>query len=498
MARGDQSKCSRVGTSRRSSRYGRTSSAARPRKRLPRPAVRRKCWPVRSGKTVQPRHPVRSSERRRGRRRRSSRRGPACAGQAATMENNPIKNLFSVPDLRNRILFTLALLGVYRIGNHVTTPGVNQDALLLLADQTKNTMFGLYDMFSGQNLSKVTIFALGVMPYISSSIILQLLTVVWPYLERISKEGELGRRKITQYTRYLTLALALVQSLGIAIWLERNTNLTGGLPLVFNPGWGFRFMCVTTLTTGTMFIMWLGEQITERGIGNGMSLLIYAGIVDGIIPGILRTFDQMQTGQIGLLRILFLAIMMVAVIAAIVLVERGHRRITVQYAKRVVGRRQYGGASTHIPLKVNTGGVIPVIFASSILAFPATLAQMFQAGSWGRAVIDQLAYGMPLYNLLYVLGIVFFAYFYTAIIFNPDDVAENMRKYGGFIPGIRPGKRTAEYIDTILARITLVGAIYLALVAILPEFLLTGFKVAPIPFIGESLDRFLPQFITQG
>jgi preprotein translocase subunit SecY len=411
---------------------------------------------------------------------------------------NPIKNLFAVTDLRNRILFTLGLIGVYRIGAHIPTPGVNEGALAIMAEQARNSMLGLYDMFTGGNLSKVTIFALGVMPYISSSIILQLLTVVWPYLERISKEGELGRRKITQYTRYLTLGLALVQSLGIAVWLERNTNIAGGLPLVYNPGWGFRFMCVTTLTTGTMFIMWLGEQITERGIGNGMSLLIYAGIVDGIVPGILRTFDQMQTGQIGLFRILFLAIMMIAVIAAIVLVERGHRRITVQYAKRVVGRRQYGGASTHIPLKVNTGGVIPVIFASSILAFPATIATMFQAGSWGRAFTDQLTYGMPLYNLLYVVGIIFFAYFYTAIIFNPDDVAENMRKYGGFIPGIRPGKRTAEYIDTILARITLVGAVYLAMVALLPEFLMTGFRVAPIPLIGERLDAVLPTWFTQG
>ena len=412
--------------------------------------------------------------------------------------DNALKNLFAVADLRNRILFTLALLGVYRVGSHIPTPGVNQAALAILAEQLQNTMFGLYDMFSGQNLSKVTIFALGIMPYISSSIILQLLTVVWPYLERISKEGELGRRKITQYTRYLTCVLAVVQALSIAIWLESQSQIAGGLPLVYEPGWGFRLMCVLTLTTGTAFIMWLGEQITERGIGNGMSLLIFAGIVVGFPSAVLTTFDQMQTGQISLIRVLFLLVMMVAVVAAIIFVERGHRRITVQYAKRVVGRRQYGGSSTHIPLKVNTGGVIPVIFASSILAFPATLAQMFPSGGWGRAVIDQLAYGMPLYNLLYVVGIIFFAYFYTAIIFNPDDVAENMRKYGGFIPGIRPGKRTAEYIDTILARITLVGALYLAMVAILPEFLITGFKVAPIPFIGEQLDAVTPRWITEG
>jgi preprotein translocase subunit SecY len=414
------------------------------------------------------------------------------------MENNPLKNLWQITDLRNRVLFTLGMLGVYRIGNHIPTPGVNQTALALLAEAQKNTMFGLYDMFSGGNLSKVTIFALGIMPYISSSIILQLLTVVWPYLERLSREGELGRRKITQYTRYLTGVLAIVQSLSIAIFLERQTQIAGGLPLVFNPGWGFRLLCVLTLTTGTIFIMWLGEQITERGVGNGMSLLIFAGIIVGFPRGILQTFDQMQTGQISLFRIFFLLVMMVVVIAAIIFVERGHRRIVVQYAKRVVGRRQYGGSSTHIPLKVNTGGVIPVIFASSILAFPATLATMFQSGGWGRAIVDQLAYGMPLYNLLYIVGIIFFAYFYTAIIFNPDDVAENMRKYGGFIPGIRPGKRTAEYIDTILARITLVGAFYLAAVAILPEFLITGFKVAPIPFIGDQLDAALPQWFTQG
>jgi preprotein translocase subunit SecY len=414
------------------------------------------------------------------------------------MENNPLKNLWQIADLRNRVLFTLGMLGVYRIGNHIPTPGVNQTALALLADAQKNTMFGLYDMFSGGNLSKVTIFALGIMPYISSSIILQLLTVVWPYLERLSREGELGRRKITQYTRYLTGVLAIVQSLSIAIFLERQTQIAGGLPLVYNPGWGFRLLCVLTLTTGTIFIMWLGEQITERGVGNGMSLLIFAGIIVGFPRGILQTFDQMQTGQISLFRIFFLLVMMVVVIAAIIFVERGHRRIVVQYAKRVVGRRQYGGSSTHIPLKVNTGGVIPVIFASSILAFPATLATMFQSGGWGRAIVDQLAYGMPLYNLLYIVGIIFFAYFYTAIIFNPDDVAENMRKYGGFIPGIRPGKRTAEYIDTILARITLVGAFYLAAVAILPEFLITGFKVAPIPLIGDRLDAVLPQWFTQG
>jgi preprotein translocase subunit SecY len=414
------------------------------------------------------------------------------------MLHESLKNILSVSDLRTRILFTLGLLGVYRIGNHIPTPGVNTEALQILAEQAARTMFGLYDMFSGGNLARVTVFALGIMPYISASIILQLLTVVSPTLERLSKEGELGRRKITQYTRYGTIVLSVVQAAGIAIYLESYSNVAGGLPLVYSPGWGFRIMTVLTLTTGTTFIMWLGEQITERGIGNGMSLIIFAGIVVNFPGAVLVTLDQMRTGQISLLRIAILMVVMVAVVAAIIYVERGHRRVTVQYAKRVVGRRMYGGSSTHIPLKVNTGGVMPVIFASSLLAFPATFASVVPSGGWGEAVLRQLSYGMPLYNLLYVVGIIFFAFFYTAIIFNPDDVAENMRKYGGFIPGIRPGKRTAEYIDTILTRVTLAGAIYLAMIAILPELLLTGIKVAPIPFIGEFLDQLLPRVITEG
>ena len=294
------------------------------------------------------------------------------------------------------------------------------------------------------------------------------------------------------------MVLAVAQAMAIAVYLERQTNIAGGLPLVYEPGWGFRLMCVLTLTTGTMFVMWLGEQITERGIGNGMSLLIFAGIVVNFPRAVTLTFDQLRTGQIGLIRLVLLVALMVAVVAAIIFVERGQRRIVVQYAKRVVGRRQFAGTSTHIPLKVNTGGVIPVIFASSLLAFPATLTGFFQAGGWGDAVVRQLAYGMPLYNLLFVSLILFFAYFYTAIIFNPDDVSENMRKYGGFIPGIRPGKRTAEHIDTILTRITLAGAVYLCLIAILPEFMITGFQVAPIPFVGEWLDAGLPDWFTSG
>ncbi len=414
-----------------------------------------------------------------------------------------LRNIFAVPDLRKRVLFTFGLLAVYRIGHVIYVPGINHRALEQLWEQaSQNSMFGLYDMFSGGNLSRVTIFALGIMPYISASIILQLLAVVWPYLERLSKEGELGRRKITQYTRYGTILLSVVQSLGIAIWLESGFGATGGAPLVYYPGWGFRLMTVLTLTTGSGFIMWLGEQITERGVGNGMSLIIYAGIVVNFPGAVMTTVGQLSGGQLGLGSMAVLLVAMVFIVAAIVFIERGHRRVTVQYAKRVVGRRMYGGSSTHIPLKVNTGGVIPVIFASSIIAFPVTIFSMLpsaRAGTgWAAAIVDQLKWGNPLYNLLYVAGIIFFAYFYTAIIFNPDDVAENMRKYGGFVPGIRPGKRTAEYIDTILTRLTLAGAIYLALLAILPEFLMAGFKVAPIPLIGEWLDANLPRFITNG
>ena len=408
-----------------------------------------------------------------------------------------LRNIFTISDLRRRVLFTLAILAVYRFGSVIPTPGVNTAALAILAEQMAGTMFGLYNMFSGGNLAQVTIFALGIMPYISASIILQLLTVVWPYLERLSKEGELGRRKITQYTRYGTLVLCGVQAMAIAFWLESQTNISGGLPLVDDPGWGFRAMVLLTLTTGTCFIMWLGEQITERGIGNGMSLIIFAGIVVNLPAAVLNTIDQLRTGQIGVIRLLILLIAMILVIGAVVFIERGQRRVPVQYAKRVVGRKMYGGTSTFIPLKVNTGGVIPVIFASSLLAFPATIAAALPEG-WAQRVTDNLVNGMPLYYLLYMGGIIFFAYFYTAIIFNPDDVAENMRKYGGFVPGIRPGKRTAEYIDTILTRITLVGAIYLAIVAVLPDLMIVGFQVNAIPFIGDSLDAVTPRFITDG
>ena len=412
------------------------------------------------------------------------------------------QNIFKVPELKRRVLMTLVLLAAYRLGAHVPTPGIDAAALAEFFNQVQGTLLGMVDLFSGGNLRRLTVFALGIMPYISASIILQLLTVVWPYLEKLSKEGELGRRKITQYTRYGTVLLSIVQSLGIAVYLEKMT-LGQQFQIVASPGIAFKAMTVLTLTTGTAFIMWLGEQITERGIGNGMSLLIFAGIVVGFPRGVIDSVQRIARGEIGLITAILLLVMMVLVVAAIVFVERGQRRITVQYAKRVVGRRMYGGQSTHLPLRVNTSGVIPVIFASSIIAFPQTIASFFQANNpWMQTVSEQLKWGMPLYNLLYVSFIIFFCYFYTAIVFNPDDVAENMRKYGGFVPGIRPGKRTAEYLDHILGRITFGGAIYLALIALLPEFLMAGFKVAPIPVIGPPLDLFLNDnnlgWITEG
>jgi preprotein translocase subunit SecY len=403
-----------------------------------------------------------------------------------------LQNMFSIPDLRKRILFMLGLLGVYRIGAHIPTPGIDTAALESFFLNNQGTVFGFVDMFSGGNFRRLTIFALGIMPYITASIILQLLTVVWPYLEKLSKEGELGRRKITTYTRYLTVVLGAVQSAGIAIALQRAGTF------VINPGIGFILMTMLTLTTGTAFIMWLGEQITERGIGNGMSLIIFAGIVVGLPAAITEVYQKLTTGEWSVLTLLVLGALMIAVVAFIVLVERGQRRIPVQYAKRVVGRRVLGGQSTHLPLRVNTGGVIPVIFASSILTFPQTFALAMSENSVLRRITDQLRFGEPLYNLLQVLGIIFFCYFYTSIIFNPNEVADNMRKYGGFIPGIRPGKKTADYVNTILTRITLVGALYLALIAVIPEFMITGFHVQNIPFIGPGLDAALPQFITQG
>ena len=408
------------------------------------------------------------------------------------------RNIFAIPDLRNRLIFTFAVLAVYRIGAFIPIPGVDPVAIKEFTTAAEGTVLGFLNLFSGGALGRMTVVALGIMPYISASIILQLLTVVWPYLEKLSKEGELGRRKITQYTRYGTVVLSVIQGMGISFFLERTTA-PGGAPLVPEDlqGWGFRLITVLTLTTGTAFVMWLGEQITERGIGNGISLIIFAGIVVGLPSAIISTITDMRTGSLSIITIAILLVFMIGVVAAIVYMERAQRRIPIQYAKRVVGRRVYGGQSTYLPLRLNTGGVIPVIFAASIMSFPQTLGQMID-NRWLQKIVEALNYGEPLYNLIYFLSIVFFCYFYTSIIFNPEDTAENMRKYGGFIPGIRPGKRTAEFIDRILTRITLVGALYLALVAILPQILISGFKVATIPMIGPTLDAFLPRWFTEG
>jgi preprotein translocase subunit SecY len=405
-------------------------------------------------------------------------------------------NIFNVPDLRKRVVFTFLLLAVYQLGAHIPAPGVDPVAVTEFFRASAGSLFGFLDIFSGGALRRLSVFALGIMPYISASIILQLLTVVWPYLEKLSKEGEMGRKKITQYTRYGTVLLSFIQASGIALWLEKQTT-PNGAHLVPHPGWGFRLMTVLTLTTGTIFIMWLGEQITERGIGNGISLIIFAGIVVGLPRAIFGLFQQVRQGQLGFLTLLGVLIFMVAIVALIVFVERAQRRIPVQYAKRVVGRRVYGGQNTYLPLRVNTGGVIPIIFAISIIQIPYYFSN-FVGTDWMKKVSASLGQGQPLYVLLYGLGIVFFCYFYTSIVFNPTDTADNMRKYGGFIPGIRPGRKTADYIDTVLSRLTIVGAIYLTFVALLPEFLSNGFKVQGLPWIGPRLDVILPRFFTQG
>jgi preprotein translocase subunit SecY len=409
------------------------------------------------------------------------------------------KNIFNIPELRGRVLFTLGMLAVYRIGAHIPTPGIDSQALLNLFQQQQGTILGFVDLFSGGNFSRLTIFALGIMPYITASIILQLLTVVWPYLEKLSKEGEAGRKKITQYTRYGTVLLSVVQSYGIAIWLQ--TSNTGGTgQIVLHPGIAFQLMTVLTLTTGTAFIMWLGEQISERGIGNGISLIIYAGIVVGLPNAVANTVQDLRTGSINAIVVLLLLLIMTLVVAAIVLVERAQRRIPIQYARRVVGRRVYGGASTYLPLRVNTAGVIPVIFASSMLAIPQTFGafQGLQNVQWLQNLLRQLDYSAPLYNLFYFVMIIFFCFFYVSIIFNPMDQADNMKKYGGFIPGIRPGRKTAEYIDRILTRLTTGGAVYLGMVSLLPVFLISGIRVQMLPWIGPTLDGVLPSFITTG
>ena len=403
-----------------------------------------------------------------------------------------LQNIWNVPELKKRILYMLGLLAVYRIGAYIPIPFIDPLALQQWFNQNSTGVLGFLDLFSGGSLRRLTVFALGIMPYITASIILQLLTVVWPYLEKLSKEGELGRRKITTYTRYLTVVLSAIQSATMALAFQRTAGI------VTHPGPGFILMTMITLTSGTAFIMWLGEQITERGIGNGMSLIIFAGIVVRLPSAIYEIYTKVANQDWSPLVVLLIIAVIVAIVAFVVLVERGQRRITVQYAKRVVGRRVLGGQSTHLPLKVNTSGVIPVIFASSVLAFPQTIGTMFPNSRFSLWVQDNLANGDPLYNLLYLGGIIFFSYFYTSIIFNPNEIADNMRKYGGFIPGIRPGKRTAEYVNDILTRITLVGGLYLAFVALIPELMYTGFHVQELPWIGPSLDAILPSFLTQG
>ena len=404
-------------------------------------------------------------------------------------------NIFRIPDLRKRILFTLGLLAVYRLGGHIPTPGVNADKLQQFFEQNRGTFLGFVDLFSGGQLRRLTIFALGIMPYITASIILQLLTVVYEPLAKLQKEGELGRKKITQWTRYLTLGLSAVQSLAIAMSLGKAGDF------VVNPGPGFILMTMLTLTTGSVFIMWLGEQITERGVGNGMSLLIFAGIVVGLPRGVADLADKAKNGTWGAVTPVLMAalvVFMVLVVGFIVYVERSERRIPVQYAKRVVGRKVMGGQSTHLPLRVNAGGVMPVIFASSILTLPQTVGYGLRDNRNFGGLMHALGWGEPLYTLLYALGIVFFAYFYVSIVFNPSEVADNMRKYGGFIPGIRPGRRTADHINEILTRITLVGALYLIIISFIPEWMIAGIHLNHLPgAVGAFFER-LPTWVTNG
>jgi len=394
------------------------------------------------------------------------------------MIGSGFQNLLKIPELKKRILITLGLLAVYRVGVAVPVPGIDSAALADMFARAQGTILGVFNMFSGGALERLSVFALGIMPYISASIILQLLTVVVPHLEQLKKEGEQGRKKITQYTRYGTVVLSLIQGFGIAVGLEK-------MGVVLIPGWPFRLMTVITLTAGTAFIMWLGEQITERGIGNGISLIIFAGIVVRLPGAIANTFRLLSTGEMNIFAVLLLVGLMLAVIGFIIFVEQGQRRIQVQYAKRMVGRRMYGGQSTHLPLKINTSGVIPPIFASSIILFPATLVSFIDL-PWMQNVADALTPGNWVYELLFVGFIFFFCYFYTAVTFNPVDVADNMKKNGGFIPGIRPGKRTADYIDRVLTRITLGGAVYVAAVCVLPSILIARFNV-PFYFGGTAL-----------
>ncbi len=394
-------------------------------------------------------------------------------------------SITKIPELKRRILFTLMVLAVYRLGCQIPTPGIDADALMKFFAAQRGTIFGLFDMFSGGALERLSVFALGIMPYISAAIIIELLKVVIPGLEKLYKEGEAGQKKIKQYTRYGTVVIAAVQGIGIAVGLESMTTGAGHMTVVLHPGWAFRLMTVLTLTSGTAFIMWLGEIITERGIGNGISLIIFAGIVARLPSALIKTVELVKTGEIMPILIILLLVVMVVVVGVIVFVERGQRRIQVQYARRVVGRRMYGGQTTFLPLKVNTAGVIPPIFASSLLMFPATVASFFH-NEWVKWAADAMSPGGGIHDLVYVGLIVFFCYFYTAVTFNPVDVAENLKKWGGYVPGLRPGKPTSEYIDRILTRITLGGAIYVSAVCVLPSILVRKFNV-PFYFGGTAL-----------
>ncbi|MCB0405987.1 MAG: preprotein translocase subunit SecY [Bdellovibrionales bacterium] len=385
-----------------------------------------------------------------------------------------VEGLTKIPELRRRILYTLGLLAVYRVGCHIPVPGVNTQTLARFFQGNENTLFGMLNMFSGSALENASIFALGIMPYISASIIFQLLTVVWPYLAALQKEGELGRQKINQYTRYATVVISFVQGTGITSVLIA----ADGGSFVYSGGWQFRVLAIITLTAGTAFIMWLGEQITERGIGNGISLIIFAGIAAGIPTNMNQTLQLVRDGQLSPLMVVMLIAFMALVIGVIIFLEQGQRRIPIQYAKRQMGRRLYGGQSTHLPLKINTSGVIPPIFASSLLMAPLTIATFLPAGPAANFIQSAFGRGGTLYYIFFVSMIVFFCFFYTAVVFNPADVAENLKKYGGYVPGIRPGKNTADYIDKVLSRITFGGAIYLALICLLPDFLITKFKVS--------------------
>jgi preprotein translocase subunit SecY len=395
-----------------------------------------------------------------------------------------VRNIYNIPELRRRIVFTFLMLVVYRVGAHIPTPGIDLAALDQFFEAARGTMLGFFDMFSGGALRRLTIFALGIMPYINAAIILELLKVVIPHLARLAKEGEAGRKKLTQYTRYGTIVIALVQATGISIGLESMTA-PDNTPIVPFPGIPFRLLTIITLTSGTAFIMWLGEQITERGIGNGISLIIFAGIVVRMPLAIIKTFTLQRTGEMSVFVVLVLLAMMIAVVGIIIFAETGQRKIPVQYARRVVGRKMYGGQSTYIPLKINTSGVIPPIFASSIIMFPATVAQFINIPIM-QSISSLLQPGRFLYEAIFVFLIVFFCYFYTAVVFNPTDLADNLKKYGGFIPGIRPGKKTAEYIDRVLTRITLGGAAYVSAICVLPDILISRFNV-PFYFGGTAL-----------